>query len=62
MIKGISCRACVALIKFRVESLDGIKNVSINEKTGLMKILSDQLIAIADLKKALTGLPYTIIE
>lgn len=41
-IQGIHCRACVMLLTMHIEELEGIQDVTIDEKTGITTINFDE--------------------
>lgn len=59
-ISGITCDACVKLIKKKVGKLDGVSEVDIKDNNGETTITSIKKLNISDITSALSGLPYQI--
>lgn len=59
-ISGITCDACLRLIKKRLGNLDGISEVTIEKASGETIIASRKKLSLTDVNNALTGLPYKV--
>lgn len=59
-ISGITCGACVKLIKKRVGKLIGVTDVIIKDNNGDTTIVSTNELKESDISTALSGMPYTI--
>lgn len=59
-ISGITCDACVRLIKKKIGKLTGVTDVIIKNNNGDTSIFSTKELKVSDVSGALSGLPYTI--
>jgi copper chaperone CopZ len=59
-ISGITCEACIRLIKKKVGKLDGVSDVIIKGESGETIIKSIKQLNIYDIISALSGLPYQV--
>lgn len=60
-ISGITCEACIKLIKRKVGKLDGVSDVDIKDNNGETTITSIKKLNISDITSALSGLPYQVL-
>ena len=60
IISGISCGACSRLISKRLQKIDGVKKINIEDKTGEAEITSSQDLDINAIRSALVGTQYKI--
>lgn len=60
-ISGITCEACIKLIKRKVGKLDGVSDVVIKDNNGQTTITSIKKLNISDITSALSGLPYQVL-
>lgn len=44
-VTNIDCGACVKLINMAMRELDGVENVEVDEKTGMVNVTADREIA-----------------
>lgn len=61
-ISGISCDACIKLIKKKVGKIIGVKDVVIKDNNGETVIVSENELKTSDIVTALKGLPYKVQE
>ncbi|OGG22120.1 hypothetical protein A3D03_02030 [Candidatus Gottesmanbacteria bacterium RIFCSPHIGHO2_02_FULL_40_13] len=61
-ISGITCEACIKLIKKKVGKIIGVKDVVIKENNGETMIVSENELKTSDIASALQGLPYKVQE
>lgn len=61
-LKGLTCRACVAISKMRVEEIDGVKEIIISQDLREMRVEADRQINIEEARAALDGTPYEITK
>ena len=61
-ISGITCEACIKLIKKKVGKIPGIKDVAIKDNNGETMIVSENEIKTSEIISALHGLPYKVQE
>ncbi|OGG15356.1 hypothetical protein A3D77_07485 [Candidatus Gottesmanbacteria bacterium RIFCSPHIGHO2_02_FULL_39_11] len=61
-ISGITCEACVKLIKKKVGRLTGVTDVAIKNNNGETTITSSNELKVSDIITALSGMPYTVLE
>lgn len=59
-ISGITCEACIKLIKRKVGKLDGVSDVTVKDNNGETTITSIKKLNISDITSALSGLPYQV--
>lgn len=59
-ISGITCEACIKIIKRKVGKLDGVTNVVVKDNDGETTITSIKKLNISDITSALSGLPYQV--
>ncbi|EKD89793.1 MAG: hypothetical protein ACD_32C00146G0002 [uncultured bacterium] len=59
-ISGITCEACIKLIKRKVGKLDGVSEVIIKGNSGETTVISVKKLNISDIITALSGLPYQV--
>lgn len=59
-ISGITCEACIKLIKKKVGRLDGVSDITIKDNNGKTIITSIKKLNISDIITALSGLPYQV--
>lgn len=59
-ISGITCDACVRLIKRKVGKLTGVTDVIIKNNNGDTTIVSNKELEASDVRTVLSGLPYTV--
>lgn len=59
-ISGITCDACVRLIKKKVGKLIGVTDVIIKNNNGDTTIVSTKELKVSDISTALSDMPYTI--
>lgn len=59
-ISGITCEACIRLIKKKVGKLNGVSDVIIKGNTGETTVISIRKLSVSDITSALSGLPYQI--
>lgn len=59
-ISGITCEACIRLIKKKVGKLDGVTDVVIKDKSGETTVVSVKKLNLSDIITALSGLPYQV--
>lgn len=60
-ISGITCEACIKLIKKKVGKLEGVSGVEISGNSGETTITSIKKLSISDITSALSGLPYQVL-
>lgn len=61
-ISGITCGACIKLIKKKVGKIIGVMDVAIKDNNGETMIVSENEIKTSDIISALNGLPYEVKE
>ncbi len=61
-ISGITCEACIKLIKKKVGKIIGVEDVVIKDNNGETLIVSENQLKISDIEIALKGLPYIVQE
>ena len=61
-ISGITCDACIKLIKKKVGKVIGVKDVVIKENNGETMIVSENELKTSDIVSVLQGLPYKVQE
>lgn len=61
-ISGITCEACIKLIKKKVGKIIGVMDVDIKDNNGETMIVSENEIKTSDIISALNGLPYKVQE
>lgn len=61
-ISGITCEACIKLIKKKVGRITGVKDIVIKDNNGQTLIVSDNELKISDIISSLEGLPYKVEE
>lgn len=59
-ISGITCEACIKLIKRKVGKLDGVTDVTVKDYDGETTITSIKKLNISDIISSLSGLPYQV--
>lgn len=59
-ITGITCEACIKLIKKKVGKLDGVSDIAIKDNNGETIITSINKLNLSDITSALSGLPYQV--
>lgn len=59
-ISGITCEACIKLIRKKVRKISSVKNVVIKDNNGETMIESDNELTTSDIVSALEGLPYQV--
>ena len=59
-ISGITCEACIKLIKKKVRTLEGVSNVVVKDNSGETTIISIKKLNISDIASSLSGLPYQV--
>ncbi len=61
-ISGISCDACIKLIKKKVGKIIGVKDVVIKDNNGETLIVSENELKTSDIVTALKSLPYKVLR
>ncbi len=61
-ISGITCEACIKLIKKKIGKITGVKDVVIKNNNGETMIVSENELKTADIAKVLEGLSYKVQE
>lgn len=61
-ISGITCEACIRLIRKKVGKITGVKDVVIRDNNGETLIVSNNELKISDIISSLEGLPYKVEE
>ncbi len=61
-ISGITCEACIRLIRKKVGKITGVKDVVIKNNNGETMIVSNNELKISDIISSLEGLPYKVQE
>ena len=61
-ISGITCEACIKLIKKKVGKIIGVKDVTIKDNNGETMIESENELKTSDIVTALKSLPYKVQE
>lgn len=61
-ISGITCEACIKLIKKKVGKITGVKDIVIKDNNGETMIVSENEIKTSEIISALNGLPYKVQE
>lgn len=59
-ISGITCDACIKIIKRKVGKLDGVSDVAVKDNDGETTVTSIKKLNISDITSALSGLPYQV--
>lgn len=59
-ISGITCEACIRVIKKKIGKLDGVLDVFIKDNNGGTTVVSNQQVTTYDIVRALQGLPYEV--
>ncbi len=59
-ISGITCDACIRLIKKKIGKIIGVKDVVIRDNNGDTRIVSENKLKTADVAKVLEGLQYKV--
>ena len=59
-ISGITCEACIRLIKKKVGKLDGVTDVVIKDNSGETTVVSVKKLNVSDIITVLSGLPYQV--
>lgn len=59
-ISGITCGACVKLISKRINKIDGVQDIKIEDNTGETEIVSSQDLNINTIQNALGGTEYKV--
>lgn len=60
-ISGITCDACIKLIKRKVEKLTEVTEVNIKDNNGETTIISTRELKASDIIAALSGMPFTVV-
>ncbi|KKQ77074.1 MAG: hypothetical protein US98_C0014G0006 [Parcubacteria group bacterium GW2011_GWC1_38_6] len=61
-IKGITCEACIKLIKRKFEKLPTITDVIAKDMSGKMQIVSSEIYTKETLQESLAGTDFTVIS
>lgn len=61
-ISGITCGACIKLIRNKVGKIISVKDVVIKDNNGETMIVSENEIKTSEIISALSGLPYKVQE
>lgn len=61
-LSGLTCPACKKLTEKRIAAINGINNVNVDLSSGKAEIESEKVIPTENIKKALIGTPYKIID
>lgn len=59
-ISGITCEACIKLIKKKAGRIISVKDVIIKDNNGETTIVSEKELKISDIASSLQGLPYQV--
>lgn len=59
-ISGITCEACIRLIRKKVGKIIGVKDVVIKDNNGQTMIVSNNDLKISDIISSLESLPYKV--
>lgn len=62
IISGITCEACMKLIKKKIVEIDGVLDVFIKDNNGETTVISHNELTTPDIVTALQGLPYKVQE
>lgn len=60
-INGMSCEACIKLIKRKFGRLPGVHEVIINDTNGKVKLSADKNFSKEELQTALNGTDYKVL-
>lgn len=58
-ISGITCEACIKLIKRRVSAISAVKDINISP-TGALLVTSERKIDLSEITKVLEGTDYQV--
>ena len=61
-ITNLECHSCIALSTDVLKDLPGVKDVTIDEKTGAVHLMAEQKIAWDDIAKSLADVGKTTSE
>jgi len=60
-ISGITCHACIKLIKLKIGRLEGVREVNIADTDGRTEITTEKPVSLSDIKTALNNTPYHVL-
>ncbi len=61
-LSGLTCESCEKMVSKRLMKIEGVTNIQVTASNGLTSILASRQITIPEIKKALEGTHYSVVN
>ena len=61
-INGMTCEACIKLIKRKLARLEGVSEVIAHDVSENVQLISNKSYTKEEIQEALNGTPYTVVS
>ncbi len=61
-VAGMTCSACQKVVAKKLNRISGVSEVLVDKESGQAKVSADHNITYSEVKTALAGTPYLILE